>query len=507
MIIRYVALVSLLMVSISALAQVDDAFEKAKQQMQQEFANFNKQAHNRYDSFRKQCNKQYADFLRMSWDTFLGNKPEVNPLDTIPEVEPVVVPVEERKPPVEDTPVPQPEIVAPPDPQPDPEPVEFVLDPEVEEGILLLDTYFNFYGARYHVSFYMFDCPHTEETTNEAVARMWEELTDFTDGLIRDCLQLREQLHLCDWAYLQMVEQFANAAYENGNESIILQCFVLAQSGYDVLLGRDEKRDLHYLIAAKDFLYHKAYWLINNKRYYCPNSLEGNVSLEVMREAFPKSSPMRIAISREMTLASDTTESRILRSKYLPQKEIRVTTNKNLIDFYNTYPEACDGGDPYTKWRYYAETPLCKETRNSLYPALKELIADLGQKEAANLLLGWVQTAFEYGYDDTIWGRDRAFFGEETLFYPFSDCEDRSILFSHLMRDLLDLDVLLIYYPGHLATAVRYTDSTVHGDYILYKNQRYYISDPTATGSYIGQTMEGMNNAEAVAIPVRKINY
>ena len=38
----------------------------------------------------------------------------------------------------------------------------------------------------------------------------------------------------------------------------------------------------------------------------------------------------------------------------------------------------------------------------------------------------------EYGYDDEIWGKDRLFFADETIHYPFSDCEDRAILFSRL---------------------------------------------------------------------------
>lgn len=33
------------------------------------------------------------------------------------------------------------------------------------------------------------------------------------------------------------------------------------------------------------------------------------------------------------------------------------------------------------------------------------------------------------------------------------------------MRDLLELEVVLIYYPGHLATAVHF-DDVVTGDYV-----------------------------------------
>lgn len=115
------------------------------------------------------------------------------------------------------------------------------------------------------------------------------------------------------------------------------------------------------------------------------------------------------------------------------------------------------------------------------------------------MLLNFVQTAFVYEYDDKVWGYDRAFFAEETLFYPYCDCEDRSILFSRLVRDLLGLKVVLIYYPGHLATAVRFSEN-VTGDYLSVNTSRYVICDPTYIGAPVGRTMPNMNNGNAKVI-------
>lgn len=114
-------------------------------------------------------------------------------------------------------------------------------------------------------------------------------------------------------------------------------------------------------------------------------------------------------------------------------------------------------------------------------------------------LLNFVQTAFVYEYDDKVWGYDRAFFTEETLYYPYCDCEDRSILFSRLVRDLVGLDVILVFYPGHLATAVCFDDE-VNGDYIMVGNRKYVVCDPTYIGAPVGATMPGMDNKAAHAI-------
>ncbi|MDR1120549.1 MAG: hypothetical protein LBM08_06485 [Dysgonamonadaceae bacterium] len=155
--------------------------------------------------------------------------------------------------------------------------------------------------------------------------------------------------------------------------------------------------------------------------------------------------------------------------------------------------------DATTKWTFYANTPLSQSVRGTLYPALRKAIQDKSEQEAANMLINFVQTAFEYDYDDKIWGGDRPFFADETVYYPFSDCEDRAILFSHLVRDLMNLKVVLLYYPGHLATAVQFKE-TIPGDYLPVNKKRYLVCDPTYIGANIGRTMPGMDNGKATVI-------
>ena len=147
----------------------------------------------------------------------------------------------------------------------------------------------------------------------------------------------------------------------------------------------------------------------------------------------------------------------------------------------------------------YANTPICDEVKNELYPQLKKNIQGRSKLDAAERLLNFVQTAFTYEYDDKVWGGDRAFFAEETLYYPYCDCEDRSILFSHLVRDLLGLKVVLVYYPGHLATAVQFNEE-VNGDYLVVNGRKYTICDPTYIGASIGRTMPQMDNSTAKVI-------
>lgn len=90
-------------------------------------------------------------------------------------------------------------------------------------------------------------------------------------------------------------------------------------------------------------------------------------------------------------------------------------------------------------------------------------------------------------------------FADETLFYPYSDCEDRAILYSILVRDLLDLDVVLLHYPGHLATAVCF-GTELTGDHLTIGDRRYTVCDPTYIHADVGQAMPKFKKIPAEVI-------
>ena len=90
---------------------------------------------------------------------------------------------------------------------------------------------------------------------------------------------------------------------------------------------------------------------------------------------------------------------------------------------------------------------------------------------------------------------------DETLFYPYSDCEDRSILFAFLVKNLTGLKVVALHYPNHIATAVRFNDN-IEGDHIVYRGQKYLISDPTFINADIGMVMPKFKGVKPQVIPV-----
>ena len=74
---------------------------------------------------------------------------------------------------------------------------------------------------------------------------------------------------------------------------------------------------------------------------------------------------------------------------------------------------------------------------------------------------------------------------------------------SILVRDLLGLDMVLLHFPGHLATAVKFK-SNVEGDFLDLDDGRYIVCDPTYIGAPVGLAMPEYKGGD-VEVDVVKI--
>ena len=101
--------------------------------------------------------------------------------------------------------------------------------------------------------------------------------------------------------------------------------------------------------------------------------------------------------------------------------------------------------------------------------------------------------------DEEQFGGERPLFPDESLYYPYCDCEDRAILFSVLVRELVGLETVLLYYPGHLASAVRF-ETGVPGDYLLIDGRKYTVCDPTYINAGVGMTMPDYRDVTATVV-------
>ena len=479
--------VALVLLSVPMMAQDDDSFQKFKERTEAEFKQFSDSVWRDFSEFRQRANEEYAQFMRSQWESFVALQEEQRP--TIPEPP---VPYERDK----DTPIPNLPILLPvkPLPVPNPSPIDPIVIPDVPQPAPIPSVKeFDFvcYGTPCKVHFDNSLRLKLKDNSENSVADAWEQLTsEMSELLLEDCLRLRKELSLGDWAYYCLIRDLCDQYFgKSTDEAAVMEAYLLAQTGYDLRIGKKDGKLVLLLNFDSDVLCWEnspktiaTYIRIDGKKFYIISPTRSGSS-SVFNHRFSKND--RVVSLRQACppkFAYKPANSRTLTAGGYPELTTTVSINRNLLDFYSEYPDCY--------WDNYAWAGLSEELKAKLYPMLRKGIAGKGQIEAANRIINFVQTAFTYKTDDGQFGYERALFGDETFYYPYSDCEDRAILFSILVRDILGLDVVLLHYHDHLATAVCFTES-MNGYYLDLSGKRYFICDPTYIWANVGMCMPG----------------
>ncbi|MDR2086644.1 MAG: hypothetical protein LBP72_05655 [Dysgonamonadaceae bacterium] len=470
--------VTLLLVSVSATAQDRD--------LKKEYEEFRNRARKQYNDFRDRANAEYAEFMRKAWERY-----RVSPAIPIPpSPDPVEPPVFDPKTEPDNKPVPYEEIIPLPQPVPPPQPVAPLPPPPTPVKQMFP---FLFYNTECKVGLESGWKIRLSDLSEESISRAWTMLSDSRyNSVITDCLKLRRTLNLCDWAYIRLVREMSEKYYESStsNEAVLFQMYILTQSGYKVRIAKTNSR-LVLLIPSRNTIYEHSYLNIGGVKYYLADQSLKDDTFHIFDHEFPKEQFISLQLEQPSLTVSETSDKEFVSECY-PEIKVCVRTNKNLIDFFNSYPRT-------PEWNLYSEASISNTLKDSLYPVLCNAVAGCSETDAANRLINFVQTAFDYQTDGEQFGYERPLFGDELFYYPASDCEDRSILYSILVRELLGLDVVLLHYPGHLATAVCFNED-VEGDYLIIDDKKFTVCDPTYIGAPVGNAMTAFKDVEVIVI-------
>ena len=457
----------------------------------EDFSAFRERMMNDYQGFRKDIMERYVEFLDAAWTEYEAMsgrrrvakpKPVVAPVYTPPSVpvveeeeEPMVVEPEEEM--VSDSPT-TPELpkapVTPSAPQTPKVPV--VPSPEIPQ------IQFTLYGLQLTVP-----APKVEPTlgyvTQQEVVRFWKKIHESDN---RACVEIMKQYaenyRLGDWCTFKAIEVYCEA-WAKGNTAAcrVMMQYLMLSLGYDVRMAIAGDK-VYLMLPFEQLVYENTYLTVNNNRYYIyPKNVPDESRM------YSCDVPADVDCGREMNL--------IINPAYrLPKKNqpfalsygglsIQGVVNKNVIDLQQQYPSM----DIYC----YAASTADAEVKRMVVKQLKEQLAGLGEADAANVMLHFVQKAFEYKTDEQQFGDgvEKSFFFDETLYFPYCDCEDRSIFYAYLIHEVLGLDVLLVGYPGHECTAVALSVAPQSAVGFTYRGKTYYICDPTYIGANIGVCM------------------
>lgn len=305
--------------------------------------------------------------------------------------------------------------------------------------------------------------------------------------LIADCSRIVADKHLNGWGTFKLLRDIADACCADANASVVMQQFLLNEMGYKAKMARKGSGDKMILFVATDCkIYGRPYTVVDGTNYYAVNETDACSFYMCQKSAPNARENIRMHIDRAPAAEGKTLSG--FRHIDKPAVAVRVNVPETLVDFYRDYPQ-CD-------YSVYVSAPVNKKVEQELLGSLMPVVSGKSGAEAATILIKFVQSAFKYATDDEQFGYEKPFFVEELFHYPYADCEDRSVLYSYLVKKLLGLDVVLLDYPNHIATAVCFNES-VSGDYVMVNGKKYIVCDPTFIGAPIGTAMPQFKNVAA----------
>lgn len=471
-------------------AQVEDDFIP-----QANFGSFQQQMDQRFNRFQDTINRRFAKELERQWMEYRIFTGEEQPARPKPLVQPVAPPHH----PISSDELPVGEVLPQLQTTPQPIPIQSPeLPPTPQVGMMQL-----------HPSFFSqsitCDCPvgysglQLAGTDEKSVALFWMALAqEGVEYFIAQCRQWVTKLHLNDWAVYQLSEALAQQLYPyRYNEQTIATVFIVNQLGLKAKIGRCDQQ-LVSLLPVNHTIYSRSYLKLQDTKYYIFPSAGTSVEVQstyTYSLDFPAAEAV-FDMNIHEPLNFNATAGEHEFSTRWHGTDISIRVNRALMDFYQAYPHVeltvYANAAPDTRW--------AMQLKHTLLPMLE----GRNEYEATEALLSFMHHAFRYANDKEQFGYEKTFFCEENFFYSGSDCEDYAILFSYLVRELVGLDVVLLDYQDHIATAVHFHDPSVEGDFYMLNGKKYIVCDPTYFGAPVGESMANYKNVKAKLIELKK---
>lgn len=475
-------------------------FPAAAQDFKGLFDEFAKTAEGDFSQFRKDADKSFADLMHEAWKEFEVSdaleRPRKPEPETLPEAPKDSIP----------SGVALPEPVCPSDSvcvvtlpeevvKPVVSPVEVPVDVPVEAPVAGKAIRFNFYNSMVEVTipegvsdFYM------RNTSADEIRICWKELEKASfDVLLSQISMYEDKFALSGWSRYLMIDALTDVVYGmlGRPEGEVLKTYLLNRMGLAAKLASVDGR-LTTLVAVREQVYSRVFVQMGDVKYYLEPGYEDVKELYSYDvEMSDGLKPVSVVIDRPLNFPGENLREDAVQLVERPSAVLgtvlSLPVNVNICKCYLDFPQV--DAD------VYARSAVDTSFSEALLQAFKPYLEGKTEEEKVALLLKYMHFDFQYATDDDQFGYEKPFFLEEDFVYSHNDCEDRSILFAYLVRNLLGLDVVLLDYPDHIATAVAFS-TEVQGDYFTYGQKRYVVCDPTYIGAAVGMTMQRYVNTE-----------
>ena len=244
---------------------------------------------------------------------------------------------------------------------------------------------------------------------------------------LKECQQVKQDMNLCDWAYVQLLDKVSVACLGKSIEQVLLMASLMDRSGYDVRVATDGTKAFGLLFYSDAEVPSFTGFPVAGKRFYAFGDAAQLGSEPSVKDVLSRTgNPVSFKMSGEQKLAETAAGAA----------------------FYNDIPDFSYDGGAVTRWSVLASRPLDKHLQQQV-PDLKQMASGLTQRSAVSRLKQWVSTDADSGM--------------------------RAIQLYRLVRDVLGLQMLTVSDQNGTALGICYTDDDVQGDYLVRDGMHYVI--------------------------------
>lgn len=297
--------------------------------------------------------------------------------------------------------------------------------------------------------------------------------------MIQALLKYREEKKLDDWFYYQLIRTTAEKLSPkavNYHRYTLYKWFLLNESGYTATI-RFRNDTLLLYVRSEEVIYDIPYYMLGNKQFVCLNYHDYNSNINIDAITF---TTVSLAVGGNNRFSYKVTQLPVLKKNNYTVRHLQfdyknkdyrfnVVLDEQMQKIFTNYP-VVDYASQFS-------IPLSQTTYNSLIPLLKEAVKSMTQQQGVDYLMQFTRSAFLFQTDTKAYGKEKRLSAEQTLFYEFSDCEDRSAFFFNLVKEIYRLPMIVLSYPTHITVAVRFEHST--GTPVVYNGEPYWVCEPT----------------------------
>lgn len=476
---RYQILGAFCLMTSLSFSQVDSL----KKEFQDDFDSFTQSIQQEFTSFQDKNDSIFLEFLEQSWKSFEAFKSE-SVMKPKPKDQPVHQKTNIRLQPIKPG-----NIILSGDKQmmdrDETDNIEKPTDPGYSPGLPMKEL--DFYGVKVLMSPPKEPLPELKQVSPMFFVEFFNQASHsatFSEN-IKLLYARSKELKLNDWGLICLLKTAAEELFQTPNEQTLFIWFGLIRCGYDVKSGYSQDK-VYLLVPSLQDLYNTVYFNIKDKVYFLLKLDDGHIDIQNLNAYEADYPGNETRISLLINQLPDIPE-KMAQRKIHYKEDIPIDFNENLVHYFAGYPD-CD-------LSVSLSAPLSEVALKSIDKVFEETFIGMTAMQKTQYLLKLIQYGFPYKIDEEQFGKENYLFPEEALFFPYSDCEDRSALFARLVEHFTGLETIALCYDDHVTIAVNFKED-IPGSSIEFQGEKYYVCDPTYIGAGVGMGMPEYDGKE-----------